>query len=86
MDINLHLARGKMSENSFQNYSDAFTKASERTSLRPIVHLVKITKTKTFCYEQTYLVAWPDGREVQTHQKQGLLLGTTLLSRVTRYK
>jgi hypothetical protein len=55
MDINLHLARGKVSESSFQNDSDAFTKASARTSLRPIVHLVKITKTKIFCYEQTYL-------------------------------
>ena len=50
MGNNLHLASGKVSENLFQNDSAAFTRASTCTSLRPIVHLVKIT----FCYEQTY--------------------------------
>ena len=34
------------------NKTDAFTRASACTSLRPFVHLVKITKKKTFCYEQ----------------------------------
>ena len=40
---------GKVSEDPFQNYSAAFTRASPCTLLRPIVHLIKIT----FCYQQT---------------------------------
>ena len=54
MEINLQLTRGKVSENPLHNDSDAFTRASTRTSLRPIDHLVKITKKRTFCFEQTY--------------------------------
>ena len=53
MGINLHLVRGG-SENPFQNDSAALARASAHTSLRPIAHLVKITKKKLFCYEQTY--------------------------------
>ena len=45
---------GEVSENPFQNDSAALARASARTSLRPIAHLVKITKKMLFCYEQTY--------------------------------
>jgi hypothetical protein len=54
IEINLHVAIGKVSESLFQNYSDGFTRVNTRTLLRPIVHLVKIIKTKIFCSEQTY--------------------------------
>ena len=50
----IYIWRGEVSENPFQNDSAALARASARTSLRPIAHLVKITKKKLFCYEQTY--------------------------------